>query len=55
MTVAELIEMCERRILHLNAVRGSAANLGDMQQVSSVDAQITATQNTLNQLRTLTD
>lgn len=53
MTLSELIQMCERRIVHLQTVRGSASTLGDLQQVERVDADINETQATLNQLRTL--
>lgn len=53
MTILELIEMCERRIAYLNGVRGSAAALGDIQQVERIDAQLAETQQTLNQLQSL--
>lgn len=53
MTIPQLIEMCERRIAYLNGVRGSAAALGDLQQLEQIDAQIAETQQTLNQLHSL--
>jgi hypothetical protein len=53
MTIAELILMCERRLTHLQSVRGSAVALGDMQQAARIDADIAETQTTLNQLQTL--
>lgn len=53
MTILQLIEMCERRIAYLNGVRGSAAALGDIQQVEQIDAQLAETQQTLNQLQSL--
>ena len=53
MTIVELISMCERRLVHLQSVRGSAVALGDLQQISKVDADIDETQTTLNQLQTL--
>lgn len=53
MTVPEIIVMCERRLAHLQAVRGSAIALGDLSQVSRFDHEISETQATLNQLRTL--
>lgn len=55
MTISELIQVCERRIVHLQTVRGSAVALGDMTQIAGVDVEIAATQATLNQLRKLTD
>lgn len=53
MTVAYLIDMCERRLVALGAQKHSAEVLGDLQQVELVDAQISETAATLNQLRTL--
>lgn len=53
MTIAELISMCERRLMHFQSLRGSAVALGDIQQVAKVDADIAETQMTLNQLQTL--
>lgn len=53
MGIPELIAMCERRLAHLESVRGSAAALGDLQQVAATEASIFETQATLNQLRTL--
>lgn len=53
MNISGLIAMCERRLTHLQSLRGSAVALGDMQQVAKVDADIAETQTTLNQLQTL--
>jgi hypothetical protein len=53
MTIAELIRMCERRLAHLQSVRGSAVALGDLQQAARIDADLAETQTTLNQLQTL--
>jgi hypothetical protein len=53
MTISQLIEMCERRIAYLNGVRGSAAAIGDIQQLEQIDAQLAETQQTLNHLQTL--
>lgn len=53
MTVQELIQMLERRVVYLQSVRTSATALGDVQQVERVDVEINETQDTLNQLRTL--
>ncbi|MCA3108452.1 MAG: hypothetical protein IOD09_20575 [Rhodocyclaceae bacterium] len=55
MTISELILMCERRLTHLQSVRGSAVALGDMQQAARIDADLAETQTTLNQLQTLAD
>ena len=53
MTISELISMCERRLMHLQSVRGSAIALGDIQQADRIDADLAETQMTLNQLQTL--
>lgn len=53
MTIAELIRNCERRLTHLQSVRGSAVALGDMAQVDRVDTEISQTQDTLNKLRAI--
>jgi hypothetical protein len=53
MDIPELIAMCERRLAHLHSLRGSAVALGDVPQVAQIDAALTVTQTTLNQLRTL--
>lgn len=53
MTIAQLIEMCERRLVHLNAVRGSAVALGDLNQIDEIDGQIASTTETRNLLMTL--
>ena len=53
MTIPELIQASERRIVYLQGLRASASALGDLQQVNSLDAQIAETQDTLNKLRTL--
>lgn len=45
--------MCERRLASLQSVRGSAVALGDLAQVARLDNEISETQATLNQLRTL--
>jgi len=53
MTISELILMCERRLVHLQSVRGSAVTLGDIAQIEQIDTDIIETQATLNQLRTV--
>ena len=54
MTLEELIDLCRRRIQHLNGVRASASALGDAEQVANCDDLIATTQTTLNQLLSLT-
>jgi len=53
MSITEIIAMCERKITNLHSVRGAAVALGDMAQVERLDVEISETQATLNQLRTL--
>lgn len=53
LTVPDLITMCERRVVYLQSVRTSATALGDLEQVSRVDAELAETQDTLNKLRSL--
>lgn len=55
MTIQQLIQMLERRIVYLQSVRTSATTIGDMHQVERVEADINETQSTLNQLRTLSE
>lgn len=52
-TIPDLISMCERRLANLQSVRGSAVALGDIVQVGRLDGEISETQATLNQLRTI--
>lgn len=53
MTIQSLIEMVERRLAHLSQVRSSAAALGDIERVATLDADIAQAQVTLAQLKTL--
>ena len=53
MTIDELIRACERRLVYLQSVRGSATALGDMSQVDRIDTEISQTQETLNKLLTV--
>jgi hypothetical protein len=53
MTIPELIAMCERRIVYLESVKGSALALGDIAQVDTIDAEIAQTQATLNILKAI--
>jgi hypothetical protein len=53
MTIAQIIEMLKRRLVNLSQLRTSAADLGDLDRVSIIDAEIAETQNTLAALETL--
>lgn len=53
MTISDLINMCQARLARIGTLRVSAVQLGDSEQVASLDAQRDQTQETLNQLRTL--
>ena len=47
--------MSVKRLAYLSALRASAVQLGDVQQVAVIDAEVSTTQDTLNRLRTLQD
>jgi hypothetical protein len=47
MTVSQIIEMLEKRIVHLSQLRSSAAALGDIPRVASLDEDLAETQLTL--------
>lgn len=53
MTLEFLIDMCEKRLNHLTVQRASASEIGDISQIERIDAEITTTQTTLNQLNSL--
>lgn len=53
MTISELIAMCERRVVYLESVKGSALALGDIAQVDAIEAEIAQTQATLNILKAI--
>jgi hypothetical protein len=53
MNIQELIEIAEKRLVYLSQLKSSAMNIGDMDQVAVVDAQIAETQDTLNALKSL--
>ena len=53
MTIQEIIAMCERRIVYLESVKGSALALGDIAQVDAIDEDIATTQATLNTLKAI--
>ncbi len=53
MTLADLIQLVSYKLAALNSARASAVAVGDLNQVVSLDAQISQTQITLDQLRSL--
>jgi len=53
MTIKSLIEMAERRLAYLGALRSSAERLGDSERVSTLDVDIAETQSTLALLRAI--
>jgi hypothetical protein len=54
MSISELIQLVSYKLSALNSARASAASVGDLNQIVTLDSQITETQLTLDQLRTLT-
>ena len=54
MSIEDLIRLMEARLAALNSARASAAAVGDLVQVWSLDSDVAKTQTTLDQLRTLT-
>lgn len=50
MSVSELIELMRRRLVYLAQLHASAQALGDVAQLDHIDAEIAATQDTLNKL-----
>jgi hypothetical protein len=53
MGIAQLIEMLERRIVFLQMLRTSAANLGDISRVTLLDVDTAEAELTLNKLRAI--
>jgi hypothetical protein len=53
MTIDEIIQITENRLLFLQQHREYAFGRGDIETVSTLDAGIVTTQETLNQLLTL--
>jgi hypothetical protein len=54
MTIPDLIRLMENRLSYLNNLRTNAMISGDIEQVAIIDARLTETQLTLDQLKTLT-
>jgi hypothetical protein len=53
MSLADLIQLVSYKLSALNSARASAVSIGDLTQVVSLDSQISQTQLTLDQLKTL--
>jgi hypothetical protein len=53
MSIPELIKLMEAHLAALNTARATAAAIGDVAQVTRLDFDVTKTQTTLDQLRTL--
>lgn len=49
-TRAELIKLCQSKLVNLNALRTSAQALGDVARIAELDDEITETQITLDEL-----
>lgn len=54
MTIAELIAIVTNRIAALHQARAHAVSVGDVQRVSTIDADVVETETTLAQLHSLT-
>jgi hypothetical protein len=53
MNIPELKSILQRRIVYLGQLRNSAVMIGDIVQIDRIDAELTETQATLNQLESL--
>lgn len=53
MKIADLIGLCERKVVQLQMQRTSADSLGDIEQIERIDSKLNETQNTLMILRSL--
>lgn len=53
MTIEDLIEMLTKRVAWLQMQSNAAANLGDLNQVINLNAEVAQTQTTLQALRSL--
>lgn len=53
MSIEDLIRLMEARLAALNSARASAASVGDLTEITRLDADIVQTQITLDQLRSL--
>jgi hypothetical protein len=53
MTIDQIIELLNRRLVNLSQLRTSAETMGELDRVLALDAEIAETQNTLDALNTL--
>ena len=53
MTIAQLIEILERRVAYLSALRTAAERLGDVEQLAQLDGELAESQATLATLRAI--
>jgi hypothetical protein len=53
MNITDLISIVQRRLVYLSQLRTSAENIGDLNQVSVIDTEMSEAQDTLNKLKTL--
>jgi hypothetical protein len=53
MNIAELIDIARSRLLYLAQQRETAVRIGDMTQIAIIDADVSQTQTTLNELLSL--
>ena len=53
MKIADLIDILTNRIAILNAQKAHATSVGDLQRVLAIDEEITETETTLNQLKSI--
>lgn len=53
MNITRLRAILSKRIEYLSSVRASAESLGDLKQVTDIDAEIAECQDTLNKLNTV--
>jgi hypothetical protein len=51
MNIAFIIKVLENRLQSLNNIRSAAINVGDLEKIVQIDAEIDETQMTLNELR----
>lgn len=53
MTLDDLIRLMQARLSAMNVARASAAAVGDLEQITRIDAEVAETQATLDRLKTL--
>lgn len=53
MTIADLIALAVKRLVHLTQLKASAESLGDVATMAQLDSAITETEATVDKLRSL--